>query len=248
METNKEFDILEMPVDGLAAYWLSLKKILDTRKGKNLLKDELGSTGEPFIKFLLETVFSNFEISHVRKLAKVKRALILSDYRKKIDLMRLCLYAVAASENPRVTLVRMDSKFSSPPMDERKAFDLAHGMIRGMSDNGVDLPTLLRVDHKLKPDRLIVKLLFYVITSRREGKHALTPHVHYDHSPYFSEGLSLAVDGFEADFLAHHLMDIRNETIIEVGRKMDMALEMALGIRKKMSYDDIYRTARAFML
>ncbi|MDD4952839.1 MAG: hypothetical protein PHV85_09845 [Desulfovibrionaceae bacterium] len=248
MRADKDFDILEMPFEGLAAYWLSIKKLLDAKKNKNLLAEEAGHTSEPFIRHLLETSLrETIPEPLARRLAGAKKARLLSDYRRKLEIMRLALYAIAAGENPRLTVVRMVSKFSTRPMDEKKVFDLAHGMIEGLKQGGADLPTLLSVDHKLACDRLMVKLLFYVITARREGCQALarfTPHVR---SPYFAEGLSLAVDGFEADFLAHHLKEMRNETIVETARKMDMAMEMCLGIKSRLAYEDIYAIARAFM-
>lgn len=247
METNREIDILEMPVQGLAAYWLSLRKLIDTRKGKGLVGDEAGQTSEPFIRHLLEIVFSRLERPLVRRLAQAKRDTLLAEYQRKIDLMRLALFAIASKENPRVTLVRMDSKFATAPMAEKKAFDMAHGIMASLPVKGADLDVLLGVDHKQQSDRLMIKLLFYVIYARREGAQALEPYLDRVGSPYFAEGLSLAMDGFEPDFLAHHLMDIRDVTIQETARKMDMSTEMALAIEQKLPYDDVYAIARSYM-
>lgn len=59
IEKPQEFDIIEMPFEGLAAYWLSIKKILDAKKGRAIIDDEIAHTDEPFILHLLETVFSS---------------------------------------------------------------------------------------------------------------------------------------------------------------------------------------------
>jgi hypothetical protein len=83
--------------------------------------------------------------------------------------------------------------------------------------------------------------------ARREGKQNLERFLPNMGSRFFSEGVSLAIDNFEADFLAYHLEGIRDRTVIETGRKMDMALEMALAIRNKLAYDDIFRIARTYM-
>ncbi len=246
MSTEQELDILEMPFEGLAAYWLSIKKIMDGRKGKTIIKDEIAGTQETYIKHLLETVFTKMDHTLVRKLAEVKRDTLLDDYRRKIDLMRLALFAIASRENPRVTLVRMDSKFSHAPMSEKRAFDMAQGLMDAVREKGADKPTLLAVDHKMPYDRLVVKLLFYVMYSRPD-KHSLTGLLRYTRSRYFTEGLSLAIDNFEADFVAYHLEGIRDQTISETRRKMDMSLEMAVGIRDKLHYDDIFRIAKAYM-
>jgi hypothetical protein len=111
-----------------------------------------------------------------------------------------------------------------------------------------DLPTLLDVSHKHGHDRLVVKLLFYVIHARREGKQSLAPFIQFIRSPYFAEGLSLAVDGFDADFLANHLDRVRNEALGDARRKMRMSQDLALGIRDKLPYADLMRTAQAYML
>lgn len=249
METNRDLDILEMPLDGLAAYWLSLKKLWDSKKGaKKVIEDEAAHTPEPYIAYLLNTAFGELPEHMVRKLARIKRETFIADWRRKIELMRIALYAVAAGENPRITLIRMDSRFHAPPMDERKAFDLAGGVFAAIKDTSADLPTLLDVSHKHSHDRLVVKLLFYVIHARREGKQSLAPFIQFIRSPYFAEGLSLAVDGFDADFLANHLDRVRNEALNDARRKMRLSQDMVLGIRDKLAYADLLRMAQAYML
>lgn len=247
MEKPQELDILEMPFEGLAAYWLSIKKIMDAKKGRAILDEEISHTDEPFILHLLETVFSSLNKERVRRLGRVKRDIQIDDYRTKIDLMRLAVFAIASSENPRVTLVRMDSKFAHPLMTEDRAFDMATAMFDAIKPKGVDLDILLSVDHKLTADRLLVKLLFFVMYARREGRENLERFIPHMGSRFFSEGVSLAIDNFESDFLAYHLEGIRDRVIVETGRKMDMALEMAIGIRDKLAYDDVFRIARAYM-
>jgi len=247
IEKPQELDILEMPFEGLAAYWLSIKKIMDTKKGRTIIDEEIAHTDEPYILHLLETAFSSLSRNMVRRLGRVKRDIQLEDYGRKIDLMRLAVFAIASGENPRITLVRMDSKFASPLMSEVKAFDMATAMFDAIKPRGVNLDILLSVDHKLMADRLLVKLLFFVMFARRESKQNLERFIPHLGSRFFSEGVSLAIDNFEADFLAHHLEGIRDNTLIETKRKMDMALEMALAIRDKHSYDDVFRIARTYM-
>ncbi|BCS88383.1 hypothetical protein [Pseudodesulfovibrio sediminis] len=247
MEKLQELDILEMPLEGLAAYWLSIKKITDAKKSRAILDEEIANTMEPYILHLLETVFSPLDVPLVRRLTEAKRDLILDEYRTKIDLMRLAIYAIASGENPRITLVRMDSKFAHPLMTEDRAFDMATAMFDAIKPKGVDRDTLLSVDHKLQTDRLLVKLLFFVMFARREGKENLQTFIPHMGSRFFSEGISLAIDKFDADFVTYHLEGIRDRVLIDTGRKMDMAMEMALGIRNKLAYDDIFRIARAYM-
>lgn len=247
IEKPQELDIVEMPFEGLAAYWLSVKKIMDTKKGRAFLDEEIAHTDEPYILHLLETVFSQLPKDVVRRLGAVKKEILLEDYGRKINLMRIAAYAVASNENPRMTLVRMDSLFAAPLIAEDKAIEMATAMFSAIQPKGVDLKTLLRVDHKVQPDRLLVKLLFFVMYSRREGRQNLERFMPYLDSRFFSEGISLAIDKFEPDFLAHHLESMRDNVIVEAGRKMDMALEMALAIRSKYAYEDVFRIARAYI-
>lgn len=247
MKKPMELDILEMPFEGLAAYWLSIKKIMDSKKGRAIIDDEIEHTDEPYILHLLETVFSPLSRNMVRRLARVKRETMLEDYGRKIDLMRIAAFAIASGENPRITLVRMDSKFASPLITEDRALDMATAMFDAIKPKGVNLDILLSVDHKLMADRLLVKLLFFVMYSRRESKQNLEQFLPHLGSRFFSEAVALAIDNFEADFLTHHLRSIRDNVVTETNRKMDMALEMALAIRDKLSYDDVFRIARAYM-
>lgn len=247
MEKPQELDILEMPFEGLAAYWLSIKKIMDTRKGKAIIEEEMSHTEEPYILHLLETAFSSLSRSMVRRLGRAKKDAQLVDYGRKIDLMRLAAHAIAAGENPSMTLIRMDSLFAAPPMPEDKALDMANAMFDAIKPKGVKLDVLLSVDHKLKPDRLLVKLLFFVMFARRKSIQDMERFLPFLGSRFFSEGVSLAMDSFEASFLSDHLEKVRDNTLLETGRKMDMSLEMALAIRDKSSYDDVFRIARAYM-
>lgn len=238
---------MEMPFEGLAAYWLSLRKLLDA-KGQSVLDEEIQYTQEPFIRHVLEITFSSLDAALVRKLSNVKRDAILADYNRKIELMRLALYAMAAGENPRVTLVRMNSKFPTPPMPEKAAFDMAHGIASSIKNKDADIKTLLSVNHKLNAEQLLVKLLFHIMHSRRNSRQALEKMLKFHDYPFFISGMELVIDGFEADFLAHNLQDTRDNIIDEAKRKMEMSVEMSLGIRHKLSYDDLFRVARSYML
>lgn len=248
MESGKELDILEMPVEGLAAYWLSIKKLLDAKKDPSFLSTETENTAEPFIRHLLETALTGMEPELARRLARVKRGVLLSEFRRKIEMMRLTLVGIAASENPRLTLIRFSALAGPIPFNEKRTFELAYGLMNTVGQKEADLPTLLGVDHKMKDDRLVVKLLFYAIMARRSGRQALHEHIPHLKGGYFAEGLSLCADGFEPDFLARQLAQIRDVALAATRRKMDMSTEMCLAIRQGFSYDEVFTVARAFMV
>ncbi|MEF2144086.1 MAG: hypothetical protein V3573_01455 [Desulfovibrionaceae bacterium] len=247
MENVTQYDILEMPFEGLAAYWLSIKKLTDAKKIAAILDEEIEHTSEPYVRFLLEATFSSLESSTIRRLAQARSENILREYRRKLDMMRIALVAVPTRENPRVTLVRMSSLFARPPMEEKRAFDMASTLADSVRTKDGDLPTLLEVDHKMSADRLMVKLLFYALHARHESRQGLERFLPYARTPYFAEGLSLVVDGFDFRFLENHLSDVRDEILDSARRKMEMALELALAVRKKLSYAEVHLIARAWL-
>lgn len=247
MSDVRELDILDMPFEGLAAYWLSIKKLLDTKKTLNVVEQEIEHTPEPFIRCLLELYFSHIDMTQVRRLTEDKRDYRLRDYERKLQLMRMTSVAVAKSENPRLTLVRMLGLFAKPPIQEQQAFDMAGGLIEESRSPGANMAALLRVDHQDRFDRLVVKLLHYVIRSRREGGESLAKHLEHVGFPYLAEGLALAVDGFEAGFIEAHMDGVARALLEDTRRKMDMSMEMAAAIRKKLVYEEVFRIARVYL-
>lgn len=248
MDAHKEMDILEMPVEALAAYWLSIKKLLDAKKDLSLLAVEAENTSEPFVRHLLDTAQAGFEPELALTLAKAKRGVILSEFRRRMEMMRRALTGLAASENPRLTLLGLNALVSASPFHETRTFELATALMTTVAQKDADLPTLLGVDHKLKDDRLVVKLLFYAISTRRSGKQSLNDLLPHLGAGFFAEGLSLCADGFEAEFVARHLASIRDAALLATRRKMDMATQLCLAIKAGLSYDDVFRVARAYML
>ena len=247
MPAETAFDILQMPFDGLAAYWLSIKKLTDSKKGRGVVDQEIEGTEEPFVRHVLELAFCELPSGTARRMIEARMDTRLEQYAARLELMRLAAMAVASGENPRMTLIRMHSLFAEPPIDEDKAFAMANGLTDGLTAPGADLPTLLVVDHRQPEDRLVVKLLFYVLCGRREGPQALLPYLEYPHLPLFAEGLAQAVDGFDAAFVSEHMQGVAQRLLDATRRKMQMSMEMALGIRARYSYADIYRIARSYM-
>ena len=243
-----ELDILEMPVEALAAYWLSIKKLLDTKRDKALLAAEMENTGERFIRHLLDTAFSSLDQELVRELARAKSQTLLAEARRRFEMIRLALTGMAQNENPRLTFIRLSGLMGGTTLTEKRAFELAYGLMSTVGEKDANLPLLLCVDHKQKDDSLAVKLLFYALAARRNGKQALNEYLpHLKPSP-FAEGVSLAADGFEAEFVSSHLAALRDHALSGARRKMRMATEMCLAIKAGLPYDDVFRVARSFMV
>lgn len=247
MEEQKDFDILEMPAEGLAAYWLSIKKLIDVKRNKEVLEEEIRYTREPYIKFLLEIAFSGMDIESVQRLAQSKTRTMVEEYSRKLSAMQVALLAMSSQENPRITFVRMASQYPTSVISEKKGFTLAHGLVDGMQDKSSDKTLLFEFDHKLQPDRLLVKLLFHIILSRKEGKQQLEQILPYIKTPFYANGMTQVIDGFDHRVLKGNLSVQAAQLLSYSERKMEMAAEMCIGIRKKLQYEDIFRIARAFM-
>jgi len=243
-----ELDILEMPVEALAAYWLSIKKLLDTKRDKSLLAAEMENTSERLIRHLLDAAQTGLDQELVRRLATAKSQGLLAEARRRLEMIRQSLTGIAQGENPRLTYIRLGGLMGGAPVTEKRAFELAYGLMSTLTQKDADLPVLLCVDHKQKDDRLAVKLLFYALAARRSGKQALNEYLPHLRPGPFAEGLSLAADGFDAAFVSRHLADLRDAALSGARRKMRMATEMCLAIRAGLSYDDVFRVARSFMV
>jgi len=242
-----ELDILDMPYEGLAAYWLSLKKLLDEKQDAQFLLDEAAYTSEPYVKHLLESAFSALDEERLVRLALARQDVLLERYRRSLACMRAAVQAIANAESPRSTLIRMLAHFPVPPIPEHKAAELAQILVKSLALPDADKPVLLGVDSRTKADRLLVKLLAYVIISRKEGREGCRGLLPYARAHVLAEGLSLAADGFDAAFVTGHMDTLAQATLDDTRRKMDMSLEMCRAIRAGLDYETLYLMARTYM-
>lgn len=256
-ETPRELDILEMPLEGLAAYWLSLRKLLGDKVNRKVLArslpEEAERTSEPFVRHLLDLCAASFDDAQFLTLVHAKRDTVLRDLHLKFDLMRDALLSIAAGENPRQLLVTMMTRFSVPPLTESKATQLAVDTVKAaqaaIAENKPEQAAgvLGRVDHRDGADRLLVKLLFLAYWARREGKHSIPAFVMAG-GRFFKESLSLVVDGFEPPYVKRRVEFQAGEMIEDARLKMDMATQMALALRRELPYEDLYRVAKSYLL
>ncbi|MEW5774712.1 MAG: hypothetical protein AB1916_14440 [Thermodesulfobacteriota bacterium] len=261
MSTNdtppRELDILEMPLEGLAAYWLSLRKLMGDKVNRKVLlrslPEEAERTSEPFVRHLLDICAAPFDDAQFLTLAGAKRDAVLRDLRLKFDLMRDALLSIASGENPRQLLVTMMTHFSVPPLTEQKATQLAVETVKtaqtAVAENKPEeaAGVLGRVDHRDGADRLLVKLLFLAYWARREGRHSIPAFVMAG-GRFFRESLSLVVDGFEPPYVKRRVEFQAGEMIEDARLKMEMATQMALALRRELAYEDLYRVAKSYLL
>ncbi len=241
----KELDLQQMPIEAVAAYWLSLRKVMGPKFAPRTLQDEAANTAEPFIRYMLDLGLCGLDDATARRAGVRRRDTALRDLGLKLGLMRDALLSMAAAENPRMALARMFARLPAPALTEEAATRMALDMVR-LAEQGGGGPTL-DVDLGLGAEELLVRLMFYVLWARREGKAATWPLGGSARCRFFLQGLALAADGHDRSFVKACLDTAAAEVLADAGTKMDLCVDMVLALRAKASYEDLYRLARAYV-
>lgn len=243
----QDLDMVDMPMEGIAAFWLSLKKIIGNKFTAKALADESERTSEPFIRHLLEIGPGAFPDDMFLRLARAKRDTMAEDLERKLALMRVALLDIAAGENPRKTLARMTAFFPGVAVSEAKVTKLAMEMVRTAENGGNEAEYAVSVSHRLSADQIMVKLMFYCLWSRRESKEALLPFAELSGCRHFTEALGLVADGFESPFIRERMQTQARGLLDMVRQKMDMATDMVLALRNKLPYEELYAVAKSYL-
>lgn len=258
-----DLDIMEMPAKALAAYWLSLKKLMDSKKGAKVVQEEMAVVTEPSIRLLLETAFgSGLSEDAVRRLMTVGRRRILEDVRRKLDCMTRTLLGMATGENPQRLLTLLTALFPVPPIREKAAMDRVYVLLEkakavaagvkpapskdGAGQDGAEEDPAA-VSLALLPEILLVRLLYCLAVVRREGRDVCRRLATSTRSLFFAEGLGLVADNFDETFLRERLTLHRRALLDDAALKLVLCEEMCLGLRNRYSYEDLWRLARAHL-
>jgi hypothetical protein len=245
---RQDFDIVEMPATALAAYWLSLKKLMESRKGGRIVQEEMAAVSEPTIRLLLETAFGGALPEDVlRRLYLARRRQVLSDLRRKLDCMARALSAMATSDNPQRALAMLTALFPVPPVREAAAMEAVYALVEKVRKGETAETEPAGVDHGLPPDVLLVRLMYCLAVVRREGREVCRRLAGSTRSLFFAEGLTLLADGFDEAFLRRRLTLHRRSILADTARKLAMAEELCLGLRAKYAYEDLWLLARAYL-
>lgn len=251
-EPRRDFDILDIPMEGVAAYWLSLHKLLEPNKklrnASKQISKEAEYTTEPLVRFLLDGLANEMEPKDMRRLGEARAAMLLEATASRLRLMRVTLMDMATAENPRKTLSKLTAHHPTPVIEEETAFTLAQQLVSLASDEDWGAKAhYFQVDHRLKDDKLIVALLFHALWVRREGRHAARQFLPHVHSVFFQQGLSLYIDGFEAPFLRKRLKVHQAAILANAGRKMACSVELATAITRRLPYEVTFSMAKAWL-
>ncbi|WP_462324442.1 hypothetical protein [Desulfoplanes sp.] len=243
-----EFDMVDMPVEGVAAYWLSLKKVLLEKKNSELLLTEAAHTKEIFVRHVLELCSSTLDPGSIRRFAKAKKEVLLGDLHRKFVLLAIALLGIADNENPQKVMVRFLSKFAISPVFEKQVFEVAQLIISNLDNGSFNRKKFMSLHIRMKPEALLIVLVVYCMLVRRKGVAGLDPFVEYIRNSYFLEGLNLIRDGFDKDFVKYRL-NLQKKVILEESEwKMDMSTELGVALTEHVSYDDMYLIAKSYML
>lgn len=244
----QDLDLLEMPLEAVAAYWLSVKKTLETKKRNDtFLHDEAQHTREAHIRYLLELTASSFSPEKCAFLAQVRKNNVLTELSRKYVLMAIGLLGIVSRENPQKVMIRFLSKFHIAPIFEKQVFEVAQLMLKNLDNKELNKAKFLNIDHKLKIEALIINLIFYCMLARRNGPKSLLDYQEYISSAYFKDGLSLICDGFDYDFVKFRLNLIKKEILEALEKKMDLSMDMVTAIKAGTPVHDLYLIAKAYL-
>lgn len=244
-----DLDIVEMPAKAVAAYWLSLRKLMDGRKSARIVQEEMASVTEPTIRLLLDTAFgSNLPEEVVRRLYAASRRRQLADLRRKLDCMDRTLRAMLSGDNPQRVLSLATALFVVPPARETAIMERAYALVEkppAVADAPATDPAA--IDHGLDAAVLLVRLMYCLLVVRREGRESCRRLAGSSRSLFFAEGLGLVADGFDEAFLHRRLTLHRRSILVDAAQKIILSEELCLGLRAKYAYEDLWRVARAHL-
>ncbi|MCG8533275.1 MAG: hypothetical protein MI749_21835 [Desulfovibrionales bacterium] len=246
-DMKRDFDLLEMPVEGVAAYWLSLKKLVGSKRNFKRINEEAQHTSEEYVRYLLEIGFGRFSETTVRQLARVKEESLIASMERKYDCMRIAVLDVATAENPHRSIAKLYADFPVPPLEGDKAIRYAQELLRLMPDQYKGREHFFNVGHAVPDDKLIVALLFFIFYARHQGKDACQKLIPMSSSAYFRDALSMVIDGFDVPFVRKWMKKHKEVLLTDMRHKCRMSAELCIGIASRIDYEDLHSMARAYL-
>ena len=242
-----DLDLADVPVESLAAYWLSLVRLATERGGAKALATEAEAVEERYIRHLVGLAAGGGDEKLLLRLAGHRREVVLAGYRRALACMRLASISAAGNERPRQTLIAMLALYPVRTLPETRLAQLAKELYQAIASGQRDALNHMAVRSGDAPEKLLVKLLTCVLVSRKDGPEGLRVLLPRMCSIAMHEGLSLASDGFSPAFVGTHLCDLNKELLVDTGLKMDLCDEMALGLASGQPYDVLFKRAQVFL-
>lgn len=238
--------LLSMPIDGVAAYWLSLRKLQSNSRNMRPLEAESQFVSEPFIRHLLDMLIAQLPVARIRHLAETCGKSETDRIDRQFDLIRLAVLDTAAGENPLRTLARIAARFPVPISDPEAMLETALANV-AEAFNGKLSPDAYRINHHMNDEALATTLLFYATLSRRHGKSACRSFLPQEGSVFFTDALSLVVDGFDAPFIRKWMKRYKITVIADVQRKIALSVDMCTAIADRIPFEEMRFLVRSYI-
>lgn len=237
---------LYMPLDGVAAYWLSLRKLLGNSRSMRALEGEAQFVAEPFIRHLLDMLMAQVASARFRQFAEICGQTEVDRLDRQLDLMRIAVMDMATGENPLRTLARITARFPAPLADPEGMLEAGQSLLAEALD-GVLAPEAYRISHTMSDNTLASTLLFYATLCRRHGKTACRPFLPQEESVFFTDALSLVVDGFDAPFIRKWMKRFKTTLLNDMHRKIALSVDMCLAIQERVPFEEMRFLVRSFI-
>ncbi|SBW11029.1 conserved hypothetical protein [uncultured delta proteobacterium] len=244
--TGSSISFLYLPIDGVAAYWLSLRKLLGNARNMKALEAETQFVGEPLVRHLLDMLIMQVAPERFRQLAETCGKGEIDRLDRQFDLMRVAVMDMATGENPLRTLAKMTAHFPAPLTDPEGMLESAQANLAAAL-NGTLPPEVYRVDHHMADQALAATLLFYATLCRRHGKAACRSFLPQDGSLFFTDALSLVVDGFDAPFIRKWMKKYKHVLLNDMQRKIALSADMCAAIQNRMPFEEMRFLVRSYI-
>jgi len=245
-QNDAAVDLLTIPPDGLAAYWLSLRKLVGSARNLKALEDEAAFAADAYIRHLLHMALSPLPAAKIKELAEVSALHEGLRLDRRLDLMRVAVMDIAQGENPLRTLAKLLACFPQPPEQPEKMLETAQVWLNkahGKKGNRDVYST-----HPRQADGpLCTTLLFYVQLARRHGRPACRPFLPQCGSAFFADSMALVIDGFDVPFVRKWMKKNKETITADIRRKMALSADLCLAIHERMPFDDMVYIVRSHL-
>ena len=245
-QTLSDQSLLHMSLDGVAAYWLSLRKLLGGARSLKALESEADYASEPFVRHLLSLLFSGLSPEQRRHIAEIGAQSELDRLDRQFDLMRIAIMDIATGENPLRTLARVTACFPVPLPSPELLLETAQTNLALVLDN-CPLPESCQINHRINDEALVMALLFYAIMARRHGKAATRAFLPQTGSVFFTDALALVVDGFDAPFVRKWMKKFKQSILNDMRRKMTLSIDLCFAIQDRVPFEDMRFLVRSYI-
>ena len=239
-------DFLHVPLAGVAAYWLALRKLVGNAKSLKSLEDELHFVAEPFVGHLLALALSDLSPARMRQAAAVSARAELFRVARQFDFMRIAVLDIAQAENPLRTLARMLALFPTPPDDPEGILEQAQDRLQRTTGRQAPREIYL-VSNRLNDEALCTTLLFYAVMARKHGKAASRPFLAQAGSSFFVDALALVVDGFDTPFVRKWMKKAKESILSDFDRKVALSVDLCEALRERLPFESMQLLAKSHL-